>query len=92
MSTTTGAARPINRLRAIDWTGQKHITLAGRLDGDVTVGEVAEEFRERMRLPRGNYAVYFDNRKLNRAATLDDEGLAEDAELEISPEVKAGRR
>lgn len=92
MSTTTGTARPINRLRGVDWTGQKRITLAGRLDSDVTVGEVAEELRERMRLPRGNYSVYYDNRKLNRAATLEAVGLAEDAELEISPEVKAGCR
>ena len=60
------------------------------ITGDVTkVGEVAEAIRERMQLPRGSYAVYLGDRKLNRSATLADAGVGQDSELELSPEVKA---
>jgi hypothetical protein len=87
MSTAT---KSINRVRAVDWTGQKHIAVNGNLvTDDLTVGELAEAIRDRMGLPRGSYSVYLDDRKLNRGATLAEEGVTQDAELELSPEVRA---
>ncbi|GEM_PF-4218895 len=89
-ATETTAAVSITRVRAVDWTGQKKIVVNGNLiRTETTVGELAEHIRERMSLPRGGYAVYHRNEKLNRAATLDEAGVEQDAELELSPEVKA---
>ena len=86
----TQTVEAITRVRAVDWTGQKHVTLNGKLvTQDVTVGELAEAIRERMQLPRGSYAVYYGDQKLNRSATLAEAGLVQEAELELSPEVKA---
>lgn len=87
---TQTRTRTINHIRARDWTGQKRIHLKGQLAADVTIGELAEAIRERMGLPRRNYAVYFGDQKLPRTATLEEAGLADEAELELNPEVKAG--
>lgn len=81
---------PVRRVHARDWTGQKSITLSSKLAPDATVGELAETLRQRMNLPRGSYSVYHQNNKLSRSATLDEAGLPEEVELELSPEVKAG--
>ncbi len=90
-ATSAANDQRVTRLRGIDWTGQKRTSLKVRVNGEVTVGEVAELLRERMRLPRGSYAVYHQSRKLNRTDTLDAAALPDEAELEINPEVKAGR-
>jgi hypothetical protein len=85
-------AEAITRVRAVDWTGQKSLTLNGNLiTGEISVGELAEAIRERMQLPRGSYAVYLGDRKLSRSSTLAEAGVTQDAELELSPEVKAAR-
>jgi len=87
---STNLDESITVVRAVDWTGQKRATLNGTLvTSDITVGELAEAIRDRMQLPRGSYAVYLGDRKLNRSATLAESGVAQDAELELSPEVKA---
>jgi len=87
---STNVVDSITRIRAVDWTGQKRATLNGTLiTSDITVGELAEAIRDRMQLPRGSYAVYLGDRKLNRGATLAESGVGQDAELELSPEVKA---
>jgi hypothetical protein len=89
MSTAT-LPDTISRIRAVDWTGTKRATLNGHVvTSDTTVGELAEAIRERLGLPRGSYAVYDRDRRLNRTDTLVEAGVAQDAELELSPEVKA---
>lgn len=86
----TNVVESITRVKAVDWTGQKRAVLNGTLiTADITVGELAEAIRERMQLPRGSYAVYAGDIKLNRSATLAEAGVVQDAELELSPEVKA---
>ena len=90
MTETTTVKDRFNRVRATDWTGQKRVTLNGTLTGDVTVGELGEAIRERMQLPRGSYSVYHQGEKLSRASTLEEAGVKQDAELELSPEIKAG--
>jgi hypothetical protein len=90
MSNSQVMDRPLRRVRAVDWTGQKKVTLSGKLAGDVSIGELAEAIRERMQLPRGSYAVYRRDQKLSRSQTLGEVALADDDELELSPEVKAG--
>jgi hypothetical protein len=87
---TSVLERPISRIRGISWTGEKRVALSGQVGGDATVGEVAEKLRERMQLPRRSYAVYHENRKLNRSATLAEAELTDDVELELAPEIKAG--
>ena len=86
---TAAPDRVIRRVHATDWTGQKRVTVTGSLTGDVTVGELAEAVRERMHLPRGSYAVYYQDQKLDRSSTLQEAQVDQDAELELSPEVKA---
>ncbi len=87
----SGAAATLTKVRGVDWTGQKRVTLQGRLQStDTTVGELAEEIRIRLGLEPGSYGVYFDDAKLNRTDTLFEAGVVEDAEIELSPEAKAG--
>ena len=88
----SGAVATLEKVRGVDWTGQKRITLQGRLQPtDTTVGELAEELRVRLGLEPGSYGVYFDDVKLNRTDTLFEAGIGEDSEIELSPEAKAGR-
>jgi hypothetical protein len=90
MSSSTSLTDSITRIWVSDWTGQKRVMLNGNfLTDDTTVGEVAEKGREELRLPRGPHAVYLGDQRLNRTATLAEAGIAQDAELELSPEVKA---
>lgn len=82
----------IGRITAVDWTGQKRVTVTGDLlTQAVSVGEVAEAVREKIGLPRGSYSVYYRDQKLDRTATLGEAEITEDSELELSPEVKAAR-
>jgi hypothetical protein len=86
-------AEAITRVRVVDWTGQRSVTLNGNfLTDDMTVGEVAEKAREELRLPRGPFGVYLGDQRLSRSATLAEAGVVQDAELELSPEVKAAVR
>jgi hypothetical protein len=90
MATATDLTGSITRIWVGDWTGQKRVMLNGNfLTDDTTVGEVAEKGREELRLPRGPHAVYLGDQRLNRSATLAEAGVGQDAELELSPEVKA---
>jgi len=90
MSNSSTSLETVTRIWVIDWTGQKRVQLNGNfLTEDTTVGEVAEKGREELRLPRAPHAVYYGDQRLNRSATLAEAGVVQDAELELSPEVKA---
>ena len=52
------AVATITQVRGVDWTGQKRVTLRGRLPSSRTVGELAEEIRLQLGLEPGSYGVY----------------------------------
>jgi len=90
MGSTTSLSDSITRIWVADWTGQRRVMLNGSFLTDLTtVGEVAEKGREELRLPRGPHAVYLGDQRLNRTDTLAEASVGQDAELELSPEVKA---
>jgi hypothetical protein len=90
MSASATTLASVTRIWVVDWTRQKRVLLNGNfLTDDTTVGEVAEKGREELRLPRAPHAVYFGDQRLNRTDTLAEAGVVQDAELELSPEVKA---
>lgn len=90
---STAISGPVTRVRVSDWTRQKRTAINGNfITDDTTVGELAEKAREELQLPRGAYGVYLGDLRLNRSATLDEAGVEQDAELELSPEVKAAGR
>jgi hypothetical protein len=90
MSQSASTLETVTRIWVVDWTGQKRVLLNGNfLTEDTTIGEVAEKGREELRLPRTPHAVYYGDQRLNRSSTLAEAGVIQDAELELSPEVKA---
>jgi hypothetical protein len=73
-----------------DWSRSRSAELSG-VPSDLTVGELLSEVKEEMQLPTDTpYHLIYDGEKLNRAFTLDEIGLADDAEVTIAPEVSAG--
>lgn len=88
-----GSVGTIDRIRGCDWTGKKKITLTGRIPlATTTVGEIADEIRERMGIEPGSYDVYCNDDKLNRTDTLSAAQVVEGAELQLTPEVRAAGR
>jgi hypothetical protein len=76
-------------LEVTDWSRSQFADLPD-LPSTMTVGEVLDEVRDAMSLPREAYHLLFDGQKLNRTATLEDAGVETGDELTIAPEVSAG--
>jgi hypothetical protein len=72
-----------------DWS-RSQVAELSELAPDMTVGEVLDEVRDAMSLPREPYHLLFGGDKLNRSATLEELGVKSGDELTIAPEVSAG--
>jgi hypothetical protein len=77
-------------IEVTDWSRSQVAELPD-LPPDMTVGEVLDEVRDAMALPREPYHLLFDGDKLNHGTTLEEAGVKSGDELTIAPEVSAGR-
>jgi hypothetical protein len=91
-SKMTNSTVALKSLKGVDWAGQKKVEINGDgIPADTTVGEILAEMVRTMQLPHSTpYAGYYQDRKLNRADTVEEAGLQDEGEILIAPEVTAG--
>lgn len=76
-------------LEVTDWN-RSNIAELPDVPSDMMVRDLIEEVEQAMSLPRDTYHLIAGGEKLNRAATLEEIGIASGDELTIAPEVSAG--
>jgi hypothetical protein len=92
MEINTAQATPeLVNVTFTDWEGMRRVSLED-VARNATVAELLDEVRRAMDLPNDtSYQALLDGRELNQMETLEEAGIVSEAEMEIIPEVHAGR-
>ena len=90
MQTVSGTPELLN-ISVTNWEGTQRAHLDA-VPGDTTVGEAVGEAVRALELPFTNFfQALLRGRQVNHGDTLGEIGIANDDEIELVPEVSAGR-